>query len=515
MFSNEIYHSIAARAALGDVTAMLQLAQWYRGKLPQDYLALEAAPEKTPAEDAAALQQYRKEFPDGFVNAQACAMWYFRASIYGSREAEEFLIGHPGCVRIFRKTERMLLIGADVSQSFSGEELRRMGLLNFSENQTYSISSLSQEGFFFAKTYSGSEGPDERGFGRAEEYNFYCYDEFFNLLGSLRGYSNAEYGASEERFLKACREKLAFFAQQREAYWNSPDVPGDAVRYNMLLTQRQHPIIRGNRLVRYYGTQKEYTVPEQITVIGENAFSGNSELECLIVPEQVVKLEAGAFSNCSALKKLVLPDHLETVGDSLCFNSRALTDVHLPSGLRAIPGSMFGFDTSLKKIDFPPNLQTIGSRAFLCCPIEELVFPESITAVGDSAFRESKISTVFVPGTAVLGESAFQRCAKLTKVILGHGITNIPRECFAGCSALELVCLPDTLKTIERCAFERASNLKKMRIPPSVTYIGYAVFPKSLILHGKEESYAESYARKFGLTFLADDPGLDGGSQLT
>lgn len=501
----DCFEEMIDRTRFGDTYAMHQLAIWFRNKLSSEYLSIEAMWESAPKEGQDSLAKYIKANPEEFVNARAGIMWHIRAALYGEQASEEYIECHSALKALSLLSENMLIPGTRCRDGEAGSMLRSIGLIDFSEDQHYSISSLSEEGFFIATTDGGYEGPDEDGFGMEELYNYYCFDEFFCLLGKRLEYSHRDYESCEKDFMKQCSEKQADFQTQRENYWASSHLPKEARRYNELMTQRNAPVILGETLVHYFGVQSEYVIPSNVKTIGAKAFTGNTSITSIIVPEQVSKIEYGAFSGCPELEKLVLPDHLEVLGEALCSDSRKLKQVHLPQLLRAIPSKMFQFNKGLKTIDLPPNLQEIGDSAFLYTEIQSIELPKSVVAIGASAFYGSHIYSVYIYENVTLGEDVFKFCDSLEEAYIEDGITRIPKGCFSCCKSLKKVRLPETATRIDNYAFGTNNELTTLRIPASVTEIWCSGRDfGNVILQGVAGSFAEEFAKKWRLTFQPD-----------
>lgn len=67
------------------------------------------------------------------------------------------------------------------------------------------------------------------------------------------------------------------------------------------------------------------TIPDDVIVIGGNAFKNCKYLTSVILPESVVKLYFGAFSGCSNLKEINIPDSVNFIGDFCFLNCDNLT----------------------------------------------------------------------------------------------------------------------------------------------------------------------------------------------
>ena len=78
------FRSLAERAGMGDIKAMLRLGESFRGALPAAYLRLEAEWEENPGQKEDELADYLENHGEDAFNARAGILWYLRAEAYGS-----------------------------------------------------------------------------------------------------------------------------------------------------------------------------------------------------------------------------------------------------------------------------------------------------------------------------------------------------------------------------------------------------------------------------------------------
>ena len=96
----------------------------------------------------------------------------------------------------------------------------------------------------------------------------------------------------------------------------------------------------------------------------------------------------------------------------------------------------------------------------------EIVIPQSIdgvpvTMIGDKAFAETKITSVYIPeGVNHIGKQAFYDCDKLHTVSLPSTVTWLAIECFMGCSRLHTVIGLDHVLQFGTNCFEYCRALK-------------------------------------------------------
>lgn len=71
----------------------------------------------------------------------------------------------------------------------------------------------------------------------------------------------------------------------------------------------------GKTLVAYIADDKEYSVAEGVTVIGEKAFAGKKNLQRVTLPESLKVIDDEAFFDCDNLLHVTIGKEVERIGD--------------------------------------------------------------------------------------------------------------------------------------------------------------------------------------------------------
>ena len=92
-------------------------------------------------------------------------------------------------------------------------------------------------------------------------------------------------------------------------------------------------------LTKYNGSSALVRIPEDISIIGTDAFSGHTEINKLIIPDSVQVVGEGAFSGCTGLTSLIIPASVWEVSErafaqctrlcSICFQKHNDHEIHL------------------------------------------------------------------------------------------------------------------------------------------------------------------------------------------
>lgn len=124
----------------------------------------------------------------------------------------------------------------------------------------------------------------------------------------------------------------------------------------------------------------------------------------------------------------------------------------------------------------------VASRAFYGARgtwrIKEVVLPDTITTIGESAFRECRalISIHLPQAVTEIGGYAFADCEALKSIHIPENVTVIEEGVFSQCLALETVTIAGPVSAIKQGAFGACWNLLEITIPESVTSIGRSAF---------------------------------------
>ncbi len=224
---------------------------------------------------------------------------------------------------------------------------------------------------------------------------------------------------------------------------------------------------------------KNSIIPDDVTSIGNSAFSGCSGLTSVTIGNGVTEIGRSAFSGCSGLTSVAIGNGVTEIGRAAFSGCEGLTGVTIGNSVTTIGESAFSGCSGLTGVTIPDSVTIIGESAFSgCSGLTSVTIPDSVTTIGESAFSGCSGLTSVTIGNGVteIGRSAFSGCKGLTGVTIGNSVTTIGESAFSYCSGLTSVTIPDSVTSIGRYAFRNCSGLTSVIIPDSVTSVGGGLF---------------------------------------
>ncbi len=123
---------------------------------------------------------------------------------------------------------------------------------------------------------------------------------------------------------------------------------------------------------------KTIIVPGTCKVIGSNAFANNKTLEKVIIQDGVETIGYGAFQNCSNLKSVSMTDTVQEIEASTFSYCSKLHEITLSNNLKILNGQIFDGCSALKQIKLPEKLEQIYEGALACGNLTFLKIPKAV-----------------------------------------------------------------------------------------------------------------------------------------
>lgn len=145
-----------------------------------------------------------------------------------------------------------------------------------------------------------------------------------------------------------------------------------------------------------------------VTSIAESVFYSCENLEEIEMPDTIASIGEGAFAYCKSLKRIDIPHEVTIVENSTFLGCKSLSVVNIPNGVTSIGSSAF-WACGFSSIELPETLKAIGFSAFCECEnLKSITIPPNVEELNYSMFSgDIKLKTVYVPETCKIPNSRY------------------------------------------------------------------------------------------------------------
>ena len=202
-----------------------------------------------------------------------------------------------------------------------------------------------------------------------------------------------------------------------------------------------------------YGSQvTQVIIEEGITGIGAVAFNRNLHKATISIPASVTKIGKRAFGAAMTVTLAEGNTSFKMV-DNVLFTSDMKTLV------RYFPG-----EGTADSYTVPSSVETILGGAFQKAKINHIDLG-SVKTIGEYAFQQAEIPEIVLPDTVTTFPDEHPYLflgSTVEKVVVGSGMTTIPKNFFGGANMLKEVLVGKNVESIQFRAFSGLQELRKV-----------------------------------------------------
>lgn len=291
----------------------------------------------------------------------------------------------------------------------------------------------------------------------------------------------------------------------------------------------------------------KYTIPSNVTTVGEGAFEGCINITELVIPANVITIGKNAFKDCTGIKAIVLGGGLKTIEESAFINCTGISNIAFPQNVKLIGDSAFSDCTNLQYVTLHDSIEYLGKNAFyntkfitnLTTNTEdgnyyiddtlvfaagtEVVIKDGTTKIAHSAINSDEITSISLPTSLVevgknfnapnLAEVHIKTLSSWLNVEYADETANILGMCpnakiWLNGICIETTIVPSDISTIKAYKYANNRQFDFAIIPNTVTKIEDNAFygcSSRLIFRCGENSAAHKYAEENGIKYVFFD----------
>ena len=371
--------------------------------------------------------------------------------------------------------------------------------INLDLSKTTGLTEISAGAFIFCNSLTSIVIP-----GSVTSIGF-CVFERCSSLASIT--IPASVTSISDRAFAGCNNLIAFNVSENNKNYSSSD--DGKILYNKDKTE----------LIAYPSAMGNITIPDNVTSIGDGAFSDCDSLTSITMGNNVTSIGGSAFYCCESLINITISDSVTTIRSGAFSWCDKLTEVTMGNNVTSIGSSAFYYCESLINIRIPDSVTSIGDRIFEgCSSLTSVTLGNNVTYISSNAFYEcsnliyneynnclylgndnnpylalmdSKYSDItsceIDTNTKVIADGAFARCNNLTNINVSEDNENYSSsgtilfnknktKLIAYPSAMGDITIPEGVTSIGNGAFCYCDSLTSVTIPEDVTSIGESAF---------------------------------------
>ena len=255
--------------------------------------------------------------------------------------------------------------------------------------------------------------------------------------------------------------------------------------------------------INFFNT-KIITIPKSVTFLGG---IGSGLKKLVTINYNAINAEAPnigtftGFNDAKNLQNVNIGEEVESLPWCVFYGCK-FNNIVIPNSVKSIGDSAFSNCENLLYVKLGNSLKTIGYKAFAYSSIQNITIPESVEKIGQSAFSNcSNLEKVTYnainceyDGVADYVYSLFYMNGDngndvLQEIVIGNKVEKIPEGMFSFINKVNKIEIPESVKIIEQRAFLKNKGIKTLILNNGLKEIGICAFDNTNI---KEITIPES-----------------------
>ena len=236
-------------------------------------------------------------------------------------------------------------------------------------------------------------------------------------------------------------------------------------------------------LIAYPSAAGDITIPDGVTNITSNAFSGCSNLTSVTIPDSITSIENKAFEGCNSLTSVTFKD----ANNWFYTTSSNYTDKMQIDVADTAQNATYLKDTyynyywykylettiTVTADNVTDGISKLSKGGNHTVKVTGEITADTIasikTALNNNNCAKVNLDLSDTTGLTSIGDNAFSWCKNLTSVVIPDSVTSVDYNAFSGCSNLTSVIIPDSITSVGYNAFFNCNNIENLVIGNGLT----------------------------------------------
>ncbi len=210
-----------------------------------------------------------------------------------------------------------------------------------------------------------------------------------------------------------------------------------------------------------------YIMPDSVVAMEPGAFYLCNIVQ-LTLSENLEEIPTAAFAFAERLVSITIPSNVKLIGDEAFSGCINLESIYVNSN-----NTEYVVENNI--------LYNKDKTILMFCPpktkVTNIIVPDSVEIIASSAFSDSCIKSVTMGNNVKrICSSSFSYCGELESVELSENLQKIEGACFYSCDSLKNIVIPEYVSEIDYNAFAFSDSLENIYFKTNYIKIDYSAF---------------------------------------
>ncbi len=190
------------------------------------------------------------------------------------------------------------------------------------------------------------------------------------------------------------------------------------------------------------------TIPNSVTIIGQNAFNKCTSLTSINIPNSVTEIYSWAFSGCTGLTSVSIPNSVSSIYDSAFSDCTGLKSISIPNSVTSLYKTFSGC-TGLTLVNISNSVISLDGTFSGCTGLKSINIPNSVTSLNETFSGCTDLTSINIPLSVTSLNRTFSGCTGLTSINIPISVTSL-NGTFSGCTGLTSINIPISVTSLTR-----------------------------------------------------------------